>query len=96
MRSIEGLFVMLGSLMWGVAFYYGINASSWKFGEWGLMLIALALVLRVVEFLIPNRKPKPKQPKIRNRKCPVCGKPATSGSDFCSYHAKYGPEDGRR
>jgi len=96
MRSLERLLVMAGGVMWCAAFYYGPNTGTWQLGKWGVFAIALAGLLRVTEFLIPNRRPQPKRQKGPARRCPVCGKPATSGSQFCSYHARYGPEDDRR
>ena len=96
MRSLESVLIFTGAILWGVAFLFGINTGTWVLGKWGVFLIALAGILRVTEFLIPNRKPQPKRHKGPSRKCPVCGKPATSGSKFCSYHARYGPEDDRR
>lgn len=95
MRSLEGTLILIGVALWGAAFYFGIDAGTWVLGKWGVFLIALAVVLRVIEFLIPNRKPQPLRPKGPVRKCPVCGKPAVAESKFCSYHTRYGPEDGR-
>ncbi len=96
MRSLERFFVVAGALMWCAAFYFGHEAGTWVLGKWGVFVVALAALLRVTEFLIPNRKPQPKKRRGPARKCPVCGKPATSGSQYCSYHARYGPEDDRR
>ncbi|MEA3267436.1 MAG: hypothetical protein U9P42_10930 [Candidatus Fermentibacteria bacterium] len=96
MRTLEGLLIVVGASLWGLAFYFGPGADSWILGKWGMFLIVVSGILRVVEFLIPNRKPQPKRSKGPVRKCPVCGKPAISGSRYCSYHTKYGPEDGPR
>ncbi|MCK5785333.1 MAG: hypothetical protein KAH54_02100 [Candidatus Sabulitectum sp.] len=96
MKSLEGFLILIGAALWGVAFFYGINAGTWMLGKVGIVLIGLAFVVRVIEFLIPNRKPQPIRPKGPSRKCLVCGKPVTSGSKYCSYHTKYGPEDDRR
>jgi len=96
MRSIEGFLIIAGAVLWSLAFFYGPETGYWALGKWGIFLIALAGLLRVTEFLIPNRKPQPKRPKGPARKCPVCGKPAIAGSRYCSYHTRYGPEDGRR
>lgn len=95
MRSIEGFLILIGAVLWGLAFFNGIDADTWVLGKVGIFLIALAIVIRVIEFLIPNRKPQRIRPKGPSRKCPACGKPATSGSRYCSYHARYGPEDER-
>lgn len=98
MRNLEGVLILIGASMWGLAFYFGPTSDVWILGRWGIFLIAMSALLRVIEFLVPNRKPQPKRPKgsARNRKCPACGKPAVSGSNYCSYHTRYGPEDGRR
>jgi hypothetical protein len=96
MRSSRFFLILIGASMWGAAFYYGPNSGAWALGKWGIFSIALAGILRVTEFLIPNRRPQPKHTKGPARKCPVCGKPATTGSSFCGYHARYGSEDDRR
>jgi hypothetical protein len=96
MRAFERFLVIAGGLMWCAAFFLGPESGFWQLGKWGIFSIALAGLLRVTEFLIPNRKPQPKKKKGPARKCPVCGKPATSGSQYCSYHTRYGPEDGGR
>lgn len=96
MRSIERFLVVAGALMWCAAFYFGPGAGTWQLGKWGAFAIALSALIRATEFLIPNRKPQPKHRRSPVRKCPVCGKPATSGSQYCSYHARYGPEDDQR
>jgi len=96
MRSLGAFLIIAGGVMWGVAFFYGPDAGTWALGKWGVFAIAFAGVLRVTEFLVPNRKPQPKRHKGPARKCPVCGKPATAGSTFCGYHSRYGPEDDRR
>ncbi|MCK5130848.1 MAG: hypothetical protein KAR40_01685 [Candidatus Sabulitectum sp.] len=95
MRSLEGFLILVGTILWGVAFLLGINAGTWVLGKWGVFLIALAIIFRVIEFLIPNRKPQPLRPKGTVRKCQACGKPAITGSRYCSYHTTYGPEDER-
>jgi len=82
--------------MWCVSFFYGPGAGTWLLGKWGLFAIALAALMRGTEFLIPNRRPQPKKKHGPVRRCPVCSKPAASGSQYCSYHLKYGPEDDRR
>lgn len=96
MRSIGKLLIIAGGLMWCAAFYFGPEKGTWILGKWGIFAIALSALLRVSEFLVPNRKPKPKVKRGPVRKCQVCGKPATSDSQFCSYHARYGPEEDRR
>jgi hypothetical protein len=96
MRGFERLLVILSGGMWGAAFFFGPQSDLWILGKWGMFALALSGLLRVTEFLIPGRKPQPKRSTKPQRKCPVCGKPATSGSNFCSYHARYGPEDDRR
>ncbi len=96
MRTLEGTLIAIGGAIWGLAFYFGPLAEFWILGKWGIFLITMAGALRVVELLIPNRKPQPKRVKGTIRKCPACGKPAVSGSRYCSYHSKYGPEDGPR
>lgn len=96
MRALEGILIQLGAVLWGFAFYFGPRADSWILGKWGIFLIAMSAFLRVTEFLIPNRKPPSKRSRDPARKCLACGKPAISGSKYCSYHTRYGPEDGRR
>lgn len=95
MRTLEGVLILIGAAFWGVAFFFGPASAVWILAKWGIFLIAMAGILRVTEFLIPNRKPQPKRSRGPVRKCPVCGKPAIAGSKFCSYHTRYGPEDGR-
>ena len=96
MRATEILFIIVGAILWGLAFFYGPLTGAWVLGKVGVFFFGLAALLRVIEFLIPNKKPKPKRPSGPIRKCPSCGKPATAGSQYCSYHTRYGPEDGRR
>lgn len=96
MRSFEYFLVIIGAVMWSAAFYFGPETGWWSLGRFGLFALALAALLRVTEFLIPSSKPKSKTKKGPVRKCRVCGKPATTGSNFCSYHARYGSEDDRR
>jgi hypothetical protein len=96
MRSFEGFLIVAGGVMWEFAFLYGPGTGTWVLGKWGLFFIALAGVVRVAEFLIPHKRPQPKRTRGPVRKCPVCGKPSIAGSRFCSYHTKYGPEEGQR
>ena len=96
MRATEYFFIVVGAVLWGLAFFYGPLAGTWVLGKVGIFFFGLSALLRVIEFLIPNKKPKPKRAKGPVRKCPACGKPATAGSNYCSYHTRYGPEEGRR
>lgn len=97
MRAAEGVLIIAGVLFWGAAFYFGPNTELWILGKTGVFLIGLAALLRVTEFLIPNKKPQPKKRKKGAiSKCRSCGKPTVSGSEYCSYHTRYGPEGGRR
>lgn len=95
MRDFSCFTVLVGLVFWGLAFYHGPASGFWKLGKPGLFLLSLAVVFYLVDYLIPSRKPRRKH-KVRSetaRKCSVCGKPALSGSQFCSYHSKYGPEN---
>ncbi len=96
MRSFERFLVIAGAVIWSLAFYFGPQSGWWHAARFGLFAIALAALLRGTEFLIPGTRPKPKAKRGPGRKCSICGKPATSGSNFCSYHARYGSEDDRR
>ncbi len=95
MRDLSILVLLAGVVFWGLAFYHGPGSGVWKLGKPGVFLLALSAVLYLAEYLIPAGKPRRKH-KVRSetaRKCSICGKPALSGSQFCSYHAKYGSEN---
>ncbi len=81
--------------MWNCAFYFGPESGFWVLGKAGIFFIGFALLLRGVEFLIPGKRPKTRTVQGSGRKCRICGKPATAGSEFCSYHSRYGAEDNR-
>ena len=95
MRDFSLFTVLVGIVFWGLAFFYGPESGFWKLGKPALYLLALAALLYLAAYLIPSRRPR-RRHKVRSetaRKCSVCGKPALSGSMFCSYHAKYGPDN---
>lgn len=94
MRDFSFFAALLGLVFWGLSFYSGPGSGFWKLGKPGLFLLAVSVLFFLVDYLIPSRRPKRRR-KVRSetaRKCSVCGKPALSGSQFCSYHAKYGTD----
>lgn len=98
MRDFSYFATLLGLVFWGLAFYSGPESGFWKLGKPGLFMLAVAVLFFLVDYLIPSKRPK-RRHKVRSetaRKCSVCGKPALSGSQFCSYHAKYGSDGENR
>lgn len=98
MKNFSQFLLLVGIVMWGLAFFFGPESDFWRMGRLGVFLLALSVILYLTDYLIPSAKPRRKT-RVRSelaRKCSVCGKPALSGSTFCSYHAKYGPDSESR
>ena len=90
MIGLSRFLVLAGILLWIGAFFAGPeNSFIWSTGKWGIGLLVVGIILRLVLFLIPSKRKAQVMRKKRtgtDRKCAECGRPAVPGSQYCRYH----------
>ena len=90
MIGLSRFLILAGILLWVGAFFVGPeNSFVWSTGKWGIGLLLVGFVLRLVLFLIPSKRSAVILRKRRHgeeRKCSECGRPAVPGSQYCRYH----------
>ena len=96
MIGLSRFCILAGILLWVGAFLVGPatpagggNAFIWSTGKWGIGIVLVGVVLRLVLFLIPSKRRSVVLRRRRHgeeRKCSECGRPAVPGSQYCRYH----------
>ena len=91
MIGLSRFLVLAGILLWIGAFFVGPeNDFIWSTGKWGIGILLLGIILRLVVFLIPSKRRRAvvlrRRRSGQERKCTECGRPAVPGSTFCRYH----------
>jgi hypothetical protein len=90
MIGLSRFLVLAGILLWIGAFFVGPEKSFiWSTGKWGIVLLIVGTIMRLVLFLIPSKGKSLVMRRKRtgtDRKCAECGRPAIPGSQFCRYH----------
>jgi hypothetical protein len=96
MAGFSKFLILAGIVMWVTAFFVGPdngagtgNRFIWNTGKWGIGIVIVGVVLRLVLFLIPSKRKAIVLRRKRHgeeRKCTECGRPAVPGSQYCRYH----------
>jgi hypothetical protein len=90
MIGLSRFLMLAGILLWIGAFFVGPdNSLIWGAGKWGIGVLILGCIVRLVLFLIPSKRSAAMLRKKRHgeeRKCLECGRPAVPGSQYCRYH----------
>jgi len=91
MIGLSRFLMLAGILLWLGAFFVGPeNSFIWSTGKWGIGLLIVGILIRLVFFLIPSKSSAPSLRRKRtgtDRKCKECGRPAVPGSEYCRYHS---------
>ena len=90
MIGLSRFLVIVGILLWSSGLLAG-EGNLFTAGKWGIGLLALGVVTRLVVFLIPSKKQVVLRRKRTgtDRKCTECGRPAIPGSGLCRYHTDH-------
>jgi len=90
MVGLSRFLVVSGILLWSSGLLAG-EGNLFAAGKWGIGILVLGVVTRLVIFLIPSKKQVILRRKRTgtDRKCTECGRPAVPGSSLCRYHTDH-------